>query len=93
MCICELLLCKNVLFFSLHSFSIILETQSVSQRGEHKGAGPSWVSPEPEQWGGSAGDQSTRPRALSQSAVHSPDRRDGEKELIKVWSEMYFITF
>ncbi|XP_060760821.1 protein capicua homolog isoform X3 [Neoarius graeffei] len=59
------------------------ETQSVSQRGEHKGAGPSWVSPESEHWGGPAGGQLTRPRALSQSAVHSPDRREGEKDLVK----------
>ncbi|XP_053540057.1 protein capicua homolog isoform X2 [Ictalurus punctatus] len=59
------------------------EIQSISQRGEHKGAGPSWVSPESEHWGGPAGGQLTRPRALSQSAVHSPERKEGEKDPIK----------
>ncbi|KAM9434388.1 protein capicua homolog isoform 2-T2 [Clarias gariepinus] len=59
------------------------ESQAVSQRGEHKGAGPSWVSPESEHWGGPVESQLTRPRSLSQSAVPSPERREGEKDLAK----------
>lgn len=86
---------KSLLFIIYHSALITfsLEIQSISQRGEHKGAGPSWVSPESEHWGGPAGGQLTRPRALSQSAVHSPERKEGEKDPIKVWSETCLITF
>ncbi|KAI5629741.1 protein capicua-like isoform X1, partial [Silurus asotus] len=60
------------------------ETQSSSQHGENKGAGPSWVSPETEHWGGPLGGQLSRPRALSQSAVHSPERSEGEKNIVKI---------
>ncbi|KAK2864441.1 hypothetical protein Q7C36_003595 [Tachysurus vachellii] len=59
------------------------ETQSISHRGENKAAGPSCLSTEPEHWGGPAGGQVTRHRALSQSAVHSPERREEEKDLVK----------
>lgn len=70
----------------------ILETQSISHRSEHKAAGPSCVSTESEHWGGPAGGQVSRPRALSQSAVHSPERREEGKDLVKVWSEMRLTT-
>ncbi|KAG7325711.1 hypothetical protein KOW79_010636 [Hemibagrus wyckioides] len=59
------------------------ETQSISHRSEHKAAGPSCVSTESEHWGGPAGGQVSRPRALSQSAVHSPERREEGKDLVK----------
>ncbi|KAK3525249.1 hypothetical protein QTP86_024932, partial [Hemibagrus guttatus] len=59
------------------------EIQSISHRSEHKAAGPSCLTTESEHWGGPAGGQVSRPRALSQSAVHSPERTEEGKDLVK----------
>ncbi|XP_062867416.1 protein capicua homolog [Trichomycterus rosablanca] len=63
------------------SVSESTDTQSVPQGVDHKEAGSSWVS-ESERWSRPL-DKPTRPRAFSQSAAHSLERkvdRDHEKE-------------
>ncbi|KAK9958025.1 hypothetical protein ABG768_012207 [Culter alburnus] len=63
------------------SVSESTEAHSTSQGADHKGAGPSWTSPRSDSHGGSVGGQLQRPRAFSQSAVHTLDRMEQEREL------------
>ncbi|XP_028819503.1 protein capicua homolog [Denticeps clupeoides] len=63
------------------------ETHSGSQGTEQKGAGSSWASPGSEQPSEQMGVQVPRPRAFSQSAVHSLERRERERELEKMCHE------
>lgn len=63
------------------SVSESTEPHSTSQGAEHKGAGPSWTSPPSDCHGRSPAGQLQRPRAFSQSAVHTLERREKEREL------------
>ncbi|XP_051948815.1 protein capicua homolog isoform X1 [Xyrauchen texanus] len=63
------------------SVSESTEAHSASQGGDHKGAGPNWMSPRSDCHGGLMGGQNQRPRAFSQSAVHTLERRDNEREM------------
>lgn len=60
-----------------HSMSESTEGHSASQGPELKAAGPSWTSPRTDGHGG----QHQRPRAFSQSAMHTLERREEEREL------------
>ncbi|XP_059365047.1 protein capicua homolog [Carassius carassius] len=61
------------------SVSESTEAHSKRQGADHKGAGPSWTSPQSDCHGGSMGGQLQRPRAFSQSAVHTLERREKER--------------
>ncbi|KTF92175.1 hypothetical protein cypCar_00033687, partial [Cyprinus carpio] len=61
------------------SVSESTEAHSTSQGADHKGAGPSWTSPQSDGHGGPMGGQLQRPRAFSQSAVHTLERREKER--------------
>ncbi|XP_051991642.1 protein capicua homolog [Xyrauchen texanus] len=63
------------------SVSESTEAHSASQGVDHKGAGPSWTSPRSDSHGGLIGGQHPRPRAFSQSAVHTLERREKEREI------------
>ncbi|XP_059411721.1 protein capicua homolog isoform X2 [Carassius carassius] len=63
------------------SMSESTEAHSASQGADHKGAGPSRTSPRSDGHGGSMGGQLQRPRAFSQSAVHTLERREKERVL------------
>uniref|UniRef100_A0A3B1KL38 Protein capicua homolog n=1 Tax=Astyanax mexicanus TaxID=7994 RepID=A0A3B1KL38_ASTMX len=63
--------------------SHVLDSQLVSQGVEQKAAGSSWASPGSERRGGPMGGQHPRPRAFSQSAVHSLERRERERDMEK----------
>ncbi|XP_056098009.1 protein capicua homolog [Rhinichthys klamathensis goyatoka] len=63
------------------SVSESTEAHSTSQGTDHKGAGPSWTSPRSDGHRGSMGGQLHRPRAFSQSAVHTLERREEETDL------------
>uniref|UniRef100_A0A8C1ACA8 Protein capicua homolog n=1 Tax=Cyprinus carpio carpio TaxID=630221 RepID=A0A8C1ACA8_CYPCA len=63
------------------SLFICVEAHNASQGADHKGAGPSWTSPRSDGHGGSMGGQLQRPRAFSQSAVHTLERREKERVL------------
>lgn len=63
------------------SVSESTEAHSTSQGADHKGAGPSWTSPRSDGHRGSMGGQLQRPRAFSQSAVHTLERREEETDL------------
>ncbi|XP_072531630.1 protein capicua homolog isoform X2 [Salminus brasiliensis] len=65
------------------SVSESTDSQLVSQGVEQKGAGSSWASPGSERRGVPMGGQHPRPRAFSQSAVHSLERRERERDLEK----------
>ncbi|XP_017563998.1 protein capicua homolog isoform X2 [Pygocentrus nattereri] len=65
------------------SVSESTDPQSVSQVVEHKGAGTTWASPGSERRGGPIGSQLPRPRAFSQSAVHSLEKRERERDVEK----------
>lgn len=63
------------------TFFVSPEAHSTSQGTDHKGAGPSWTSPRSDGHRGSTGGQLQRPRAFSQSAVHTLERREEETDL------------
>ncbi|KAK7124356.1 hypothetical protein R3I94_018659 [Phoxinus phoxinus] len=63
------------------SVSESTEAHSTSQGTDHKGAGPSWTSPRSDGHRGSMGGQLHRPRAFSQSAVHTLESREEETDL------------
>ncbi|TRY96212.1 hypothetical protein DNTS_016455 [Danionella cerebrum] len=63
------------------SMSESTEAHFMSQGAEHKGAGPSWSSPRSDAHGGSMAGQLQRPRAFSQSAVHTLERSEKEREM------------
>ncbi|XP_049332165.1 protein capicua homolog isoform X2 [Astyanax mexicanus] len=65
------------------SVSESTDSQLVSQGVEQKAAGSSWASPGSERRGGPMGGQHPRPRAFSQSAVHSLERRERERDMEK----------
>ncbi|XP_050992371.1 protein capicua homolog [Labeo rohita] len=66
------------------SVSESTEAHSTSQGADQKGAGPSWTSPRSDAHGVSLGGQLQRPRAFSQSAVHTLERREKERTLDNV---------
>ncbi|XP_066530289.1 protein capicua homolog [Hoplias malabaricus] len=66
------------------SVSESTDAQPGPQGVEHKGAGSSWASQAgPERRGGTMGGQPSRPRAFSQSAVHSLEKREQDQDLEK----------
>ncbi|KAI4898305.1 hypothetical protein NFI96_033510, partial [Prochilodus magdalenae] len=65
------------------SVSESTDAQSVSEVAEHKAAGSSWASPGSDRRGGPTVGQLSRPRAFSQSAVHSLEKRERERDLEK----------
>lgn len=80
---CECIVVWNTTDVELTSF-VFPEAHSTSQGADQKGAGPSWTSPRSDAHGVSLGGQLQRPRAFSQSAVHTLERREKERTLDNV---------